>query len=72
MEKRIEVVRTPTMLYLVVNSKIEFQIIPSQRNLLDLRSEAFTWCLYYGKCIAMEWRFEGTKEELEIKLKEKK
>lgn len=70
MEKIIEVVKTPTMNYLVVNKKIYAQYLPTEQGLILVRSKAFEICEYYGKCIAIEWEFNGSKEELEAKLKQ--
>ena len=70
MEKIIEVVKTPTMYYVVVNKKIDAQFIPMELGLIRARSTAFEYCQYYGKCIAIEWEFNGSREELEAKLKQ--
>lgn len=66
----IEVVKTPTMYYVVVNKKIDSQFIPMELGSLYARSTAFKYCQYYGKCIAIEWEFNGSREELEAKLKQ--
>ena len=70
MEKIIEVVKTPNMNYLVVNKRVDSQFIPTEQGLILVRSKAFEYCQYYGKCIAIEWEFNGSREELEAKLKQ--
>ena len=70
-KSQIELVLTSEMYYLVVNAEIKGQILSSEHNLTAIRAEAFQYCIYYGKCIAIEWWFNGSREELEAKLKKK-
>lgn len=68
-KQTIEVVVTTEMYYLVVNAEIVFQIIPSAQNLTILKSKAFEYCVHNGTCVAIAWVFEGSREQLEAKLK---
>ena len=69
-KNQIEVVATTDMYYLVLNQDIIFQMIPSEQNMTSIKAKAFEYCVYYGNCIPMAWVFEGTRQELEAKLKQ--
>ena len=61
------------MYYLVVNKKVDSQFTPMELGLIRARRKAFEYCKNYGKRIAIcffECEFNGSREELEAKLKQ--